>query len=105
MDPIWAESRPAKRRRAACSRVRAVQAAIVIAAPRDTKSGAGDRGWMIVDEQNQFVTLRTLPQLAEIKTALHGPYLHLYAGTNKILIDPVLHLHLILINFYILFLI
>lgn len=46
-----------------------------------------DRQWMLVDQQNNFITLRTHSQLAEIKTALQGPFLHLYAGTNKILIN------------------
>ena len=46
-----------------------------------------DRRWMIVDEQNNFLTLRTVSKLAEIKTALQGPFLHLYAGNNKILVD------------------
>lgn len=46
-----------------------------------------DRRWMIVDDQNNFVTLRTVSKLAEIKTALQGPFLHLYLGNNKILID------------------
>lgn len=46
-----------------------------------------DRRWMIVDEENNFLTLRTVAKLAEIKTALQGPFLHLYAGTNKILVD------------------
>ncbi len=31
---------------------------------------AGDRRWMIVDEDRSFVTQRTLPQLAQIKTLL-----------------------------------
>jgi uncharacterized protein len=43
-----------------------------------------DRGWMIVDEQNQFVTLRTLSKLAEIKTSLSEQFLHLYLGSNKV---------------------
>ncbi|MCC2679693.1 MAG: hypothetical protein K0R29_2269 [Pseudobdellovibrio sp.] len=46
-----------------------------------------DREWMIVDENNKFLTLRNFPKLAEIKTSIQGPYLHLYAGTNKILVD------------------
>lgn len=46
-----------------------------------------DRQWMIVDEYNQFLTLRTVSQLAEIKTHTHGSFLHLYAGTNKILVN------------------
>lgn len=46
-----------------------------------------DRRWMIVDENNQFMTLRNFSKLAEIKTALQGPFLHLYAGGNKILVD------------------
>lgn len=46
-----------------------------------------DRRWMIVDEENNFLTLRTVSKLAEIKTALQGPFLHLYAGANKILVD------------------
>ncbi len=46
-----------------------------------------DRRWMIVDDQNNFITLRTVAKLAEIKTALQGPFLHLYAGANKILLD------------------
>lgn len=46
-----------------------------------------DRRWMIVDEKNHFLSLRSVSKLAEIKTALQGPFLHLYAGTNKILID------------------
>lgn len=46
-----------------------------------------DRQWMLVDDQNQFLTLRTLSKMAEIKTAIQGQYLHLYAGSNKILVD------------------
>lgn len=46
-----------------------------------------DREWMLVDENNKFLTLRSFPKLAEIKTAIQGPFLHLYAGTNKILVD------------------
>ncbi len=46
-----------------------------------------DRRWMLVDENNQFLTLRTLSKLAEIKTSLQGPFLHLYAGNNKILVN------------------
>ncbi len=49
-----------------------------------------DRRWMIVDDQNQFLTLRTVSKLAEIKTSLQGPFLHLYAGTNKILVDTTI---------------
>lgn len=46
-----------------------------------------DRQWMIVDSNNQFLTLRTVPKLAEIKTAVQGPFLHLYAGSNKIFVN------------------
>lgn len=46
-----------------------------------------DREWMIVDENNKFVTLRNFSKLAEIKTSIQGPFLHLYAGNNKILVD------------------
>lgn len=46
-----------------------------------------DREWMLVDENNKFLTLRSFPKLAEIKTAIQGPFLHLYAGNNKILVD------------------
>lgn len=46
-----------------------------------------DRRWMLVDHENKFLTLRTNSKLAEIKTALQGPFLHLYSGSNKILID------------------
>jgi uncharacterized protein len=46
-----------------------------------------DREWMIVDENNRFITLRTQPKLAQIKTALQGSFLHLYFDTNKILIN------------------
>jgi uncharacterized protein len=46
-----------------------------------------DRQWMLVDEQNQFLTLRTISKMAEIKTAIQGHFLHLYAGSNKILVD------------------
>lgn len=46
-----------------------------------------DRRWMIVDEQNQFLTRRTEPKLAQIKTSLQGPFLHLYLAANKILIN------------------
>lgn len=46
-----------------------------------------DRRWMFVDEENKFLTLRTLSKLAEVKTVIQGPFLHLYLGTNKILID------------------
>lgn len=48
---------------------------------------AFDRKWMIVDEQNQFITRRTEPRLAEIITAVQGPFLHLYLNSNKILIN------------------
>lgn len=46
-----------------------------------------DRQWMIVDDNNQFMTLRTFSKLSEIKTAIQGPFLHLYAGSNKILVN------------------
>lgn len=46
-----------------------------------------DRQWMIVDDQNKFLTLRTLSKLAEIKTSIQGSFLHLYAGSNKILVN------------------
>lgn len=46
-----------------------------------------DRRWMLVDEENKFITLRTVPRLAEIKTSLQGNFLHLYTGANKILVD------------------
>ncbi len=46
-----------------------------------------DREWMIVDADNQFLTLRTISKLAEIKTAIQGPFLHLYAGSNKIFVN------------------
>lgn len=46
-----------------------------------------DRQWMIVDADNQFMTLRTFSKLAEIKTAVQGPFLHLYAGANKIFVN------------------
>lgn len=46
-----------------------------------------DRQWMLVDENNQFITLRTNSKLAEIKTAFQGSFLHLYLGANKILIN------------------
>jgi uncharacterized protein YcbX len=46
-----------------------------------------DREWMIVDENNQFMTLRTFSKLAEIKTSVQGSFLHLYAGQNKILVN------------------
>ncbi len=46
-----------------------------------------DRRWMLVDENNKFISLRTHPKLSGIKTAIQGRYLHLYAGANKILID------------------
>ena len=46
-----------------------------------------DRQWMLVDENNQFLTLRTISKLAEIKTSIQGQFLHLYAGSNKILVD------------------
>ena len=46
-----------------------------------------DRQWMIVDSLNHFISLRTHPKLAEIKTSLQGPFLHLYLGTNKVLIN------------------
>lgn len=45
-----------------------------------------DRQWMLVDESNQFMTLRTFARMAEIQTAIQGPFLHLYAGSNKILV-------------------
>lgn len=53
----------------------------------NSRGPAFDRQWMIVDENNQFITLRTFNKLAEIKTSIQGPYLHLYAGSNKILVD------------------
>ncbi len=46
-----------------------------------------DRRWMLVDENNQFLTLRTVSKLAEIKTSIQGPFLHIYAGSNKILVN------------------
>ncbi len=46
-----------------------------------------DREWMIVDENNRFMTRRSHPKLAEIKTALQGSFLHLYLNTNKIFIN------------------
>lgn len=46
-----------------------------------------DRQWMIVDADNQFLTLRTIAKLAEIKTVIQGPFLHLYAGSNKIFVN------------------
>jgi uncharacterized protein YcbX len=46
-----------------------------------------DRQWMIVDENNQFITLRTFAKLAEIKTSVQGSFLHLYTGANKILVN------------------
>ncbi|MEQ1723541.1 MAG: MOSC N-terminal beta barrel domain-containing protein [Pseudobdellovibrio sp.] len=46
-----------------------------------------DREWMLVDENNQFMTLRTFAKMAEIKTSVQGSFLHLYAGTNKILVN------------------
>lgn len=46
-----------------------------------------DRRWMLVDKDNKFITLRTHPQLSGIKTSIQGSFLHLYAGTNKILVD------------------
>lgn len=53
----------------------------------NSRGPAHDREWMIVDEDNQFITLRTFSKLAEIKTSIQGPFLHLYAGSNKILVD------------------
>ena len=53
----------------------------------DANGPVNDRRWMIVDEQNQFMTLRTVSKLAEIKTSVQGPFLHLYAGSNKILVN------------------
>ena len=50
---------------------------------------AFDRQWMIVDSDNQFMTLRTFSKLAEIKTAVQGNFLHLYAGAHKILINTL----------------
>ena len=46
-----------------------------------------DRQWMLVDSENNFITLRTVPKLAEIKTAIQGPFLQLYAGSNKIFVN------------------
>ena len=46
-----------------------------------------DRQWMIVDENNQFLSLRTVAKLAEIKTSIQGPFLHLYTGNNKIFVN------------------
>ena len=48
---------------------------------------AHDRQWVIVDEKNQFLTLRNFARLSEIKTSLQGPFLHVYAGSNKILVN------------------
>lgn len=53
----------------------------------DARGPVNDRRWMLVDENNQFLTLRTLSKLAEIKTSIQGPFLHLYAGANKILVN------------------
>lgn len=53
----------------------------------DANGPVNDRRWMIVDEQNQFITLRTFSKLAEIQTSVQGPFLHLYAGSNKILVN------------------
>ncbi|MEK6628291.1 MAG: MOSC N-terminal beta barrel domain-containing protein [Bdellovibrionota bacterium] len=53
----------------------------------DSRGPQYDRQWMIVDENNQFLTLRTVSKLAEIKTHIHGSFLHLYTGTNKILVN------------------
>ncbi len=46
-----------------------------------------DRQWMLVDVENQFITRRTQPRLAEIITSVQGPFLHLYLNSNKILIN------------------
>lgn len=53
----------------------------------NSRGPAFDRQWMIVDEDNQFITLRTFNKLAEIKTSIQGSFLHLYAGSNKILVN------------------
>lgn len=53
----------------------------------DANGPVNDRRWMIVDENNQFMTLRTFSKLAEIQTSVQGPFLHLYAGSNKILVN------------------
>lgn len=53
----------------------------------DSRGPLHDRQWMIVDENNQFITLRTQSKLAEIKTSIQGSFLHLYAGNNKILVN------------------
>ena len=46
-----------------------------------------DRQWMLVDSNNQFITLRTVPKLAEIQTAIQGPFLQLHVGANKIFVN------------------
>lgn len=53
----------------------------------DSRGPKIDRQWMIVDKDNQFMTLRTYSKLAEIKTSVQGPFLHLYAGANKIFVN------------------
>ena len=45
-----------------------------------------DRQWMLVDGDNNFITLRNESQLSQIKTSVQGPFLHLYYGANKTLI-------------------
>lgn len=52
-----------------------------------TRGPLYDRQWMLVDDNNQFLTLRTISKLAQIKTSIQGPYLHLYVGSNKIFIN------------------
>lgn len=61
-----------------------------IAVPKlqfDKNGPVNDRRWMLVDENNQFITLRTFSKMAEIQTSVQGPFLHLYAGSNKILVN------------------
>ena len=53
----------------------------------NARGPAHDREWMLVDENNKFLTLRTHSKLAEIKTAIQGNFLHLYAGSSKISVD------------------
>jgi uncharacterized protein YcbX len=45
---------------------------------------AFDRQWMIVDENNQFITLRTVPKLSQIKTQIDQKKLYIHLGNHKL---------------------
>ncbi|UTA48918.1 MOSC N-terminal beta barrel domain-containing protein [Simiduia sp. 21SJ11W-1] len=49
----------------------------------DIKGLADDRRWMIIDENNRFVTQRTLPKLATLRTRLSEHRLVITASTGE----------------------